>query len=334
MFRRLARLLPRALAALLALAVVGAAFALVRARTLPDVEVPILRYPRIDTTASADRTASTDDFLRQLADLGSGGFEAVTPARLRQYAVWGRPLPPRPVLLTIDEASAALLPRPATAAPGAAGLGGPVGTWSVEEMLRDLRCTALVDLPEGPAALRGRSGDADPRATAQARGVLRFAPFRPGADGRRPRFGFSDEEGVARIGPRTDFSALPRLTVPGGEHRFAVEVLQDSVDPAFFGTLRVRYDLGEPIRISILAYGKGAQSPTAQFDVPAPLAPGQFASVALPAGIAFPVEVDLYDPTRTILHYVEKIPRRAVVRAPNYRPPLAPPSDAVSFEPL
>ena len=83
--------------------------ALVRARFLPEVEVPVLRYARLAENATDADTVALADFFSQLEDLLEGGFESVTPRRLRQYAIWGRRLPLRPAT-----------PPGITAQPGAA----------------------------------------------------------------------------------------------------------------------------------------------------------------------------------------------------------------------
>ena len=312
------RTLLRAAALLAALAVLLPLAALVRARfLLPEVEVPVLRYVRLAENASDADTVALADFFSQLEDLLDGGFESVTPRRLRQYAVWGRRLPARPFLLTIDEPSATLptggIPMPRdnfalTRIPGTA-----------EDILRFFEYTALVAAEPAADPAPGMVSR-EAAAAAASRGWLSFLP----ASG----IGFSDEEGVARIGPRTDFSALPRLRVVGGEHRFAARVAQDAVLPENFGTLRLEHAAGPTLPLAVLVYLDDHSPPFARGES-AGLAAGETLAIPLAKNVTFPVEVVVYDPARLVLYYRQKVQRSDVTRPAGWHAPLTGPEEGV-----
>ena len=312
--------LRRAGAILLAAAVLLPAAALVRARFLPEVEVPVLRYPRLAESAADADTTALADFFSQLEDLLEGGYESVTPRRLRQYAVWGRRLPLRPFLLTIDEPSPTLvtggIPIPQddfalTRIPGTA-----------EDILRFFGYAGIV---VGAPSADPAAGTVSPAAAADAtaRGYLLFPPH---------GVGFSGEEGVAKIGPRTDFSALPRVRVPGGAHLFAARIAQDAVVPENFGTLRLEHAAGpEPLAVAVLAYLDDHSPPFARAES-ASLAPGETLAVELGKDVSFPVEVVVYDPLRMILFYRQKVQKSEVTRPAGWHLPLTGPEEGVPLD--
>ena len=306
----------------LAAAVLAPPAALLRARRLPAVEVPVLRYGRLAVDAPDARTTSLADFFTQLEDLRLGAFESVTPARLRQYVRWGRALPPRPILLAIDEATPALT---AAGLPELAGGFAPTRLpGSVEDILRAFDFTAVVvDAPsDDPAA--GRIGTAEAKAAAR-RGALSFLEG--------SGIGLSDAEGVARIGPGVDLSALPTLRVAGGDHLFAARCSQDSLVPETFGTLRLEHVSGEALPLALLVYSSDLFPPFAQKDagvVPA----GGTVELPLAADVKFPIEVVVYDPERLVLRYRQTIPRNDVTRPAGWHAPIAGPEEGVPLDPL
>lgn len=309
--------LRRFAAVLLAAAVLIPLAALVRARFLPEVEVPVLRYARLAENASDADTVALADFFSQLEDLLEGGFESVTPSRLRQYAVWGRRLPLRPFLVAVDAPDPTLptggIPMPQddfalTRIPGTA-----------EDILRFFGYSGIV---VGKPSADPAAGTVSPEAAAAAtkRGYLAFPPH---------GVGFSGAEGVARIGPRTDFSALPSVRVPGGEHRFAARIAQDAVVPENFGTLRLEHAAGpEPLAVAVLAYLDDRSPPFARGES-AGLAPGETLAVPLGKDVRFPVEVVVYDPLRMILFYRQKVQKTEVTRPAGWHLPLSGPEEGV-----
>lgn len=272
----------RLFAAVLALAALAAAAAWLRARLLPAAEVPVLRYARIAEEADpADpSTVPSDLFYLQMRDLRDAGFETVPPARLRARARWGRPLPPAPFLVVLDEP-------------------GPVWESDVAPVLAEFGFEALSPAEAADAGL-----------------------------------GFAPDEGVARIGAGTDFSALPCVRVVGGTHAFSAVARQDAVDPAFFGTLRVAHPEGPPLAFSVLVYRPGDDRPFVQADVPESLPPDDSFDLPLPADAAFPLEVVFYETNRVAFYHSVVLPRSSVVRPAGWRVPLAAPGEEVVFDPL
>lgn len=125
-----------ALLAFAAAAVAASAALRLRAVALAPDPVPVLRY---DFVGHGARAVAPDLFYEQMRDLAAGGFSAVSPRRLRQRAKWGRPLPPRPVFVSVGEV-----------APEAAPL--------VAEGLSEYEFTALVGAEMAAAEGIGLSG--------------------------------------------------------------------------------------------------------------------------------------------------------------------------------
>ena len=363
-----------------AVAAVAAAFlaaallvaAKIRASRLPAVDLPVVWWNAVADDLPDDPFAvSKNAFLDQVSDLWNGGFETPSPARLRAYADWGRPLPDAPCLLRFGTPLASLVE--------------PDG---VEAILAGAGFSAFVDLPcedveNGGTDVHGPLLDWDAIRAAAERGTLRFAPcvsMRPGATmtleralalyrervGRRADAavvrpaGSRDAEAAASLplaffrdtgvaswapGPDPGQHALPMLPVYGGRQAFALELRQDSVDPALFGTLAVSHPSG----------GRSADRPLALFvwqkDDPEPivdeplalddaagrlraLAPDETLEVPVPAAPAFPLEVRVYDETGTILYFRRSLHRNEVKRAPSWRPPVLDPDERLEIEPL
>lgn len=358
--RRLAR-------ALLVLAVLAAALLLAakwRAAQLPAVEMPVLLWTAVAPEPDDPATVAKDAFIDQVSDLWNGGFETPSPFRLQFYADWGWPLPDAPVLLRLGEARADLVE--------------PDG---VEAILEGADFTAFVDLPceDVEAGAPGLLSWDDVRAAAK-RGTLRFAPCastRDGAKlspedavalyrervGRAPDavslhhgdstaalnsvdFGFRDVPGRAGWGGR-HARLFGRTAVLGGRHGFALELRQDSVDPALFGTLAVSHPSGSnpPAdgRPLVLLAWQGddpdpiVDEPLAKTDADGrrvPLAPGETFEAPVPAKPKFPVEICVYDDTRTVLYFRRTLYKNEVKRDPSWRPPVLDPEDRLEIEPL
>ena len=312
--------LRRFAAALLATAVLLPPAALVRARFLPEVDVPVLRYERLAENATDADTVALADFFSQLEDLLEGGFEAVTPRRLRQYAVWGRRLPLRPFVIAVGAPDPTLvtggIPVPQddfalTRIPGTA-----------EDILRFFEYPGIV---VGQPSADPAAGTVSPEAAAAAtkRGWLAFPPH---------GVGLSGAEGGAKIGPRTAFSALPSVRVPGGEHRFAARVAQDAVVPENFGTLRLEHAAGpEPLAVAVLAYLDDRSPPFARGESER-LAPGETLAIPLGKDVRFPLEVVVYDPLRMILFYRQKVQKSEVTRPAGWHLPLSGPEEGVPLD--
>lgn len=137
-----------------------------------------------------------------------------------------------------------------------------------------------------------------------------------------------DHDGMERIEKYSDV-----VEVSGGQHVFEAVLLQDSLDPAFFGTVRVRHTAGERIPLSALVYESGGMEPVAALDI-APSDPGAEFRMAVPSGVKFPLELVVYDGTRVVHYFSKLLYRRDAVRAPGYRVPVLPPSDELQFDPI
>lgn len=77
--------------------------------TLNKTEVPILCYHRIrefrptDTKSMKDYIVTPENFRSQLKMLADSGYHAILPDQLYDYLAFGKPLPPKPVLLSFDD---------------------------------------------------------------------------------------------------------------------------------------------------------------------------------------------------------------------------------------
>lgn len=358
--RRSARAL-LVLAVLLAAAVLAAKW---RAARLPGVEMPVLLWTAVAPEPDDPATVAKDAFIDQVSDLWNGGFETPSPFRLELYADWGWPLPDAPVLLRLGEARADLV--------------GPDG---VEAILEGADFTAFVDLPceDVEAGAPGLLSWDDVRAAVK-RGTLRFAPCASARDGaklsvddavalyrervgRAPDavflrdgdpaaaldsvdFGFQNVPGRAGWGGRHArlFGCMPVL---GGRHAFALELRQDSVDPALFGTLAVSHPSGsnppaDGRPLVLLAWQKDDPVPVVDAAMGRenadgrlrPLAPDETFEAPVPAKPKFPVEVCVYDDTRTVLYFRRTLYKNEVKRDPSWRPPVLDPDERLEIEPL
>lgn len=85
-------------------AAVGAAIVILAAvwATWPAAGVPMLAYHKVGDTEEAYSVAP-GDFERQMAYLADKGYTAVTMADLVNHMTAGKPLPPRPVVITFDD---------------------------------------------------------------------------------------------------------------------------------------------------------------------------------------------------------------------------------------
>ena len=159
--------------------------------------------------------------------------------------------------------------------------------------------------------------------------ALRAAAEAAGAD---RAIGSGDR--VARVGARTDPFDVPSVAVVGGRHLFSVRVLRNAVDPTGFGELLVAHVDGPPMPLHVAVYdGRNADSPLLSAEIPA-LPHSETSSIALPAGIRFPLSVYLYDPTGSVFYHKREFTNRSVEKDPYYRPPVGQPDEEVTFDPL
>lgn len=333
-------------------------FLLVRARFLPEVEIPILQYAQITANTDGGNAVSIETFERHLIYLSNDSrCETIRPERLRQYQLWGRPLPAYPLIITIDTPSRDLPEL-------------------IEPVLEQFGYTAIVALPtafiaDTPANRRSLNGV--PLLTwseireAEARGLLSFAtatrnnpllsghenPFNEIRAGRtdyrralgkknnvliypkeeatpsvqqaarraKIKVGFDGRNAVATVGPNTDLSALPRVFVRGGSHTFRVHLLQNSVDPDFFGELSVVHESGSPMPASIRGYRQTDYKPFVSLDVNRLENQTEY-RLPVPHDLDLPFLVFVFDEFRVIPYFSVSLGRGDVIRDKNYRKPL------------
>lgn len=123
------------------------------------------------------------------------------------------------------------------------------------------------------------------------------------------------------------------VDVSGGQHLFDAALLQDSLDPAFFGTVRLKHTAGERIPLTALVYTPGGMEPVARLDI-APADPEAEFKLAIPSGVDFPLEIVVYDCSRVVFYFSKLLYKRDAIRAPGYRTPVLPPSDELQFDPI
>lgn len=272
----------------------------------PASDVAVLRYAAVAPDGAAVPEGSDDvpaeRFFLQMRDLAGDGWTCISPWRVRARDLFGIPLPRRAFMVTIDSFDPSL-------------------SESVEPVLEEFGFRAYAALPQdAPPSTVAAAREMSKRGRVVAPDLRRKGSFR--------RL-FGDCSGApARIGGRRNREPawpLPRIAVAGGRLAFSVEVRQDSVDPASFGTLRFSQVEGVPTPCALLVYGPGGMAPAAQADVPAPARRGESFRLPLPSGIGFPLDVVVYDTSRTVWQFGSTVPRSAVVRKPGYREPaLAP----------
>ena len=149
------------------------------------------------------------------------------------------------------------------------------------------------------------------------------------------RFAFGAGGAPALVGARTDPFAIPSVPVVGGTHRFSVRLVQNAVTPDAFGELLVAHAAGPEIPFLVSVYNASGDHPTPLLTRTIPAAAhSQTSSIALPAGLRFPVSVYFYDETGSVFYHRREIPRSAVEKAPHYRAPVGLPDEEVPFEPL
>lgn len=354
-----------ALAALAAVLLLAARF---RAAGLPDAKIPVLLWGAVaDDPGDDPATTAKPLFIDQVSDLWNGGFETPSPLRLRLYADWGRPLPASPVLLRFGEARASLVePDGVEAILEGAGFtafvdlpcedveAGAPGLLSWDDVraaakrgtLRFAPCVsarpdAKLSLEQAAALFRERVGSRPAAVSGPAPAA--GAPIR-----------FHGGEGVGHwCGGRGEkhsrciAGALPSIRVLGGRHAFAVELRQDATDPAFFGTISLSHPSGanpppDGKPLVLLVYQKDDPMPLVDETLAEeredgslrPVDPDETVEAPVPAAPRFPLEVCVYDDTRTVLYFRRRLFRNEAVRDPSWRPPVLDPDERLDIEPL
>lgn len=323
-------------------------FFLIRARFLPDVEVPILLYERVARIANDASTIPVDLFHLQMNDLSRSGYRTVSPKRLKAYKMWGFPLPEKPIIITFDNAYRSLLAEVAmilreqeftaviflattylSANPGESHSlnGEPMMTWNevrlaMKEKIFEFggHTRNLVDLTRHVKPFNEiRASRSDIKhATGVRSGFFSYPGGRYSQElaraARKAKIDVAMMTGdtIAKIGPKTDLLALPRLRVVGGRHAFTANIVERQ-SPGFFGVIRVTHPTGPDFPSSIVAYGSGTLKPDAEFDVDA-IRPGEIIEFPLPVGVQFPIEIEILEKNRILLYFSNMVPKNAVIR--------------------
>lgn len=99
--------------------------------------IPILMYHRIAAVPGDRNALPPEKFSEQMAYLAQHGYTTITMAMARDYYISGKPLPPKPILLTFDDGYednffAAL---PILQQYGLKGVVFPIGNWIGKENL-------------------------------------------------------------------------------------------------------------------------------------------------------------------------------------------------------
>jgi len=323
-------------------------FLLIRARFLPDVEVPILLYERVARVANDDVTVPSDLFHLQMSDLSRNGYRTISPKRLRAYKTWGYPLPEKPVIITFDNAYRSLLSEVAmilkeqdftavvflattyiSTNPGESRSlnGEPMMTWNevrlaMKEGVFEFggHTRNLEDLTRHVKPfneIRASRSDIK-RATGVRSGLFSYPAGRVTPELARAAHkakidvAMTYGDTIAMIGPRTDLLLLPRLRVVGGSHAFTVNVVERQ-SPGLFGVVRITHPTGPVFPCRVVVFGSGAVTPDQEFESEG-IRPGETIEFPLPNDIKFPVEVEIVDEHRILLYFVNMIPKNAVIR--------------------
>ncbi|MCL1909853.1 MAG: polysaccharide deacetylase family protein [Kiritimatiellaeota bacterium] len=281
-------------------AVALTAGARIRARLLPDVEVPVLLYERVENTPSDGKySVGADLFYAQLLDLSRRGYSTVAPWRLRAYKRWGVPLPEKPLIITFD--------RPCRDLPAVAGQalddrgftavallptsyitnealkrrqtleGAEMMTWEeVRKTAKEgvfsfgghTRSRADLTLSEQPL-IEIRASRSDIKKNLGVRANVFSYPFgkitpeiRKAAKRVKYRIAFTYGDTIAVIGPKTDLLALPRIRVVGGRQSFSVEA-NESRSRENFGFATVKRESGPSFPMSVSVFYGADPNPVA-----------------------------------------------------------------------
>lgn len=65
--------------------------------------IPVLNYHQINDQDHNSLTLSTSEFEAQIRYLAKKGYQGITPDQLIDYLEYGKPLPPKPILITLDD---------------------------------------------------------------------------------------------------------------------------------------------------------------------------------------------------------------------------------------
>lgn len=221
--------------------------------------IPILMYHKIGDAPNSLWWVAVADFESQLKDLQEQGYRSIFPSDLVAHQAWGKPLPPKPVILTFDdgylntlEIAEPLLRRygfrgvcyliTSRVADNAAGRqeydGAPLLTWPEVRAARKRGTLRFGGHSRTHANLRAL-GDPGDEVTGCFKDLRRkggFTPegfcypngqYKPETPALVARAGFTTavtcDDGQAITTPDLNRFTLPRVAIIGGRHVYHVE---------------------------------------------------------------------------------------------------------------
>lgn len=314
----MSRKAPRLILAAFAAAALLAAAALVRAKFLPDAEVPIILYERVEASPGAGNAAvGADLFYAQLRELAREGYDSVKPWRLRAYKTWGLPLPEKPVIITFDRAckDLATVAGPLLADQGFDAIVLVSTSHITDEAVKRRQTLDGVEMmtwqevrkaaSEGVFSFGGHTRSrADLTRSENPRGDIRASrsdikknlkirtgvfsyPFgkttpeiQKAAARAKINFAMSYGDKVAKIGPKTNMLDIPRIRAAGGQQTFTVTA-HESRSAEAFGFIRVKHASGAPFPALIRASYEGLPRPVRELEIP-DFGPGAVFELPLP----------------------------------------------------
>lgn len=88
---------------LAAIAGLGGILFMLRAETRRPCSVPILMYHEVGEATNSAWCVPLETFRSQMAALRAQGFKTILPSDIATHRKWGKPLPPKPVIITFDD---------------------------------------------------------------------------------------------------------------------------------------------------------------------------------------------------------------------------------------
>ena len=329
-----------------------AAFMLIRARYLPEVDVPILLYERVSGISKDKYTVPTELFYQQLRDMVERDYKTVTPFQLRAYKTWGIPLPQKPFMITFDFGYQDLLSTVSPileeldlcavinlATTYIAETSNQRRNFNGEQMLtwneiREARRKGifyfgghtrnLVNLLNHERPFNEiRASRTDIRKATGLNSKVFSYPFgayspaiMKAAKDAKIQLAMTYGDKVAKIGPHTDFLCLPRIRVVGGQHGFSAKAFTP-YSPLDKKYVAVSHPVGPAFPAVVRLYESGLDEDGRQIRI-SEIKVDEFSEhiveIPLPENFEYPLIVDITDETSVLLYFSVSIPKSAVER--------------------
>ena len=259
---RLQRRVKRSIAwfVLIAVGIAGAAFWKIETRAV--CPVPILMYHKIGDNQDSVWWVTVSDFDHQLQSLREQGYQTVLPSDLAANRRWGKPLPPKPIILTFDDGYLNCMENaePLLKKYGFQGIcylitgqisespdtrrtyeGAPILSWPEVQAMQKRGTVTFGGHTRHHVNLRAAE-DTYPEARDCYMDIRDLGGFKPAGfcypfgeyrektgPAAVARAGFTTavtcKDGIAETGPTLKLMELPRVSVIGGVHRYHVEIL-------------------------------------------------------------------------------------------------------------